>query len=318
MTPDPNDDLRDELHRRAASVTPKGSYADIERKLTADAHRRPWDNPALVAIAAVLALLVGAGVAAFLVRDGDQGSVRTIDDRTATTAAATSTTVTPAPEPTAAPETTPPPPPTTAARPPTTPPPTTSAPPPATTEVPTTTAPTTTTTTSAPTTTAAPTTTTTQPPSPPASPITTTSRVGLDGIGAVSLPVTRDDFETATGQRLKAPTDEIPGSPCDFTSIIGGPADLSMMTDGDRLVRVDVANPSLRTRAGVGVGSTRQQVRAAYPGAVDHTSVYGQPELIVTDPGHPGYKLNFAILDDKVTDYRAGVSRFVDYPEGCS
>lgn len=299
MTPDRNDDLRAVLRRQAESVQPSKTYQDLEQRMAPDARHRPWTHKALVAVAAVLALLVGAGVITLAVDDDDNQGVTT-DPPPATSTTTTSTTTAPT---TSAFE------PSPTTTPPTSAPPTTGAP---TTGGPTTGAPTTGAPTTAPPTTAPPTTA-----APSVSPITADSRLFARGIGDIRLPVTRDEFEAATGQQLDSPGAGIPGSSCGFVRIVDEPGDVALMTDDDRLVRINVADPAIRTTQGVGVGSTRQQIRTAYPSAVSGTDVYGTEQLSVTDVGGDA-KLVFNFFEDEVGSYSAGLTPFVDFPEGCS
>lgn len=283
MSPDRDDDIRELLARRAADVEPRGTFADVERKLAVAPAAPSWHRRALAGVAAVLALLVGAGVVAVATdRDGSQGV-------TADEPAGTTTTVT-------APDTTAPPTPDTQAP----------LPPPETTPA----------TDPAPTTTVAPTTTTT---TPPTQPVTLASRITLYGIDALELPLTRAEVTELTGQELTPPSGDFVGSTCDYTRFVDGPADVSFMTDGDRVVRVDVVDgTAIRTVSGIGIGSSEAEVRATYPEAVVAPGKYAGLDVTVTDPDAPDHKLIIQVTDGVVTGYRSGLAEFVDYVEGCA
>lgn len=318
MTPDPTrppaedpaPDVRAMLRRHGESVTPRGSYADVERRIVGSGSGRHRYRPHLTAAAVVLLVALVGGALVLAARDPDGNQLVTTSDRDATVA--------PEPEPEPDPDGDPGP---TAPRPDPDPP----------GEV-TTTEPSRTTTSEAPPDPSPdPSPDATAPADPPSSgdvgaaPITPQSRLRITGIGPVAVPMTVGEASRATGQDVRIdPTSRIDESnPCGFARIEGFD-ELWFMVDGDRIVRVDVGGSSpLRTEAGVGVGSSEAEVLGAYgslvsteahPYAMDENSRY----LVVTDPAHAGYEIIFSVHQGAVMDYRVGLADFVRYPEGCA
>lgn len=290
MTPDHDDDLREELRRRAASITPRGTYADLEAKLAAAPHGPPrWQRPLLMGVAAVLALLVGAGVVALAADDSDGQRVASTGGATAPD---TSAPVAPDPATTAPPTT-----------------PTTPAPPEATT-----------------TSTAPPETTTTVP---TVEPLSDASQVGLLGIGLVELPTTIEELTRVTGQPAFADPPE-PGSTCSYLKVAadvdapGIPSGITFMVDGKKIVRVDVRKDAkVLTISGAGIGTTEKDLLRTYPEAEVRTSKYSSPEVpiqdvVVTGASSPDHELLFEVTSGVVTSFRAGLADYVELYEGCS
>lgn len=96
-----------------------------------------------------------------------------------------------------------------------------------------------------------------------------------------------------------------------------------LMTDGDRIVRADMTVPYVRTRSGIGVGSSEAEVRAAYG---DRITTEGHPYdddsryLIYTprDAADAHYRVIFETAWGYVTRYRSGLLPAVHWIEGCS
>lgn len=154
---------------------------------------------------------------------------------------------------------------------------------------------------------------------------------GFTGLGSARFGVTTDAFAAALGQKLVVDKNSGMTDPC-WQLALGSPTSgLSVLTEGGRkgkVSRYDVNGYDLsatkraalpRTAAGVGVGSTKAQVLAAYPGkvtATPHTYVPGGQYLRVLDG--KGHAIVFE-TDEKarVTLLRAGLVGPVDYIEGC-
>jgi hypothetical protein len=153
------------------------------------------------------------------------------------------------------------------------------------------------------------------PPARPAGPPSAT----LSGIGAVKVGETIAQAKAggAPIARIEAP---MPGSTCTYARV-PGLEDVDMMLDGERIVRVDVANPGVPTLGGVRVGMGEDEVLKRLPGQV---AVEAHP---YTGPvGHylivhaPGAKRGLILETDgtAVISYRVGEWDAVQLVEGCS
>lgn len=88
-----------------------------------------------------------------------------------------------------------------------------------------------------------------------------------------------------------------------------------MFVDG-RLARIDVRRPGLTFR-GVGVGSTRQQVAAAFAKVTTRPHKYSDGQYLDVKLS-PATGLVFETDKTKVTRFRLGTYPAVEYVEGCS
>ncbi|MFN8081871.1 MAG: hypothetical protein U0Q19_20105 [Kineosporiaceae bacterium] len=154
---------------------------------------------------------------------------------------------------------------------------------------------------------------------------------GFAGLGAARIGMTTDAFAAALGRKLVVDANSGANDPC-WQLALGSPTSgLWVLTEGGRkgkVSRYDITGYDLspakraalpRTATGVGIGSTRAQVLAAYPGrvkATPHTYVEGGQYLRVLDGA--GHAIVFE-TDEKgvVTLLRAGLVGPVDYIEGC-
>lgn len=144
-------------------------------------------------------------------------------------------------------------------------------------------------------------------------------RSSADALGPARIGVPAAGFAATLGRTLKpaAPT-ETEG--CWYREVTGlGGVSLMVLDSVDGAVRrVDVDTPAIRTEAGVGIGSTRDQVTAAYPGvtAGPHDYVPGALYLVVHSGAHD---LLFE-TDAKgvVVRYRFGEPDPVSFVEGCA
>jgi hypothetical protein len=152
------------------------------------------------------------------------------------------------------------------------------------------------------------------PPRPAGPPIAT-----LSGIGAVKLGDTLAQAKAAGASLTRIDT-PMPGSACGYARV-SGLEDVDMMLDGERIVRVDVANPTVPTLGGIRVGMGEDEVLRRLPGKV---AVEAHP---YTGPvGHylivhqPGAKRGLILETDgtAVISYRIGEWDAVQLVEGCS
>ena len=96
---------------------------------------------------------------------------------------------------------------------------------------------------------------------------------------------------------------------------------IAFMVEGDRFVRVDVADPSIEAPGGARVGMAGDAVRALYPGRVAEQPHKYDPDgrvLRVAAPAGEGALVLELDADGRVDEWRVGIPPQVDYVEGCS
>lgn len=175
---------------------------------------------------------------------------------------------------------------------------------------------------SVPTATAAPTTTVTATPDhteePPGTGLSSGDVLRRDGIGGVIVGMTVAQAQTAAGQKLVR---EGPSGSCvHMVPESRDPALFLMFVDGV-MSRVDVEPGSAtRTREGIGIGSTEQQVKDAYPGKIVVEPSFYNPSrhLLHLKPDARAHSMIFSTDGAKVTSFRAGLEKAVRAIEGCS
>ncbi|MCA9644842.1 MAG: hypothetical protein KC492_29340 [Myxococcales bacterium] len=93
---------------------------------------------------------------------------------------------------------------------------------------------------------------------------------------------------------------------------------LLLMMSNDELVRYDVYEATIRTTAGIGVGSSESDVKAAYGENVQVKPHFYTDGHYLVASGPDGVKLLFETDGSKVTAFRSGREPHVNYVEGCS
>ncbi|WP_043740063.1 hypothetical protein [Luteimonas sp. J29] len=96
---------------------------------------------------------------------------------------------------------------------------------------------------------------------------------------------------------------------------------IAFMVEGDRFVRVDVADPSIEAPGGARVGMSADEVRALYPGRVAEQPHKYDPQgrvLRVSAAEGEGVLVLELDGDGRVVGWRVGIPPQVDYVEGCS
>lgn len=138
------------------------------------------------------------------------------------------------------------------------------------------------------------------------------------GIGPVRVGMTVGEAASALSAGATHPETE----ECAYVGLSGLPAGVSLMTEGGRVVRVDVDDSSsVATARGARVGWTEARVLAAYPGARVQPHKYEDGHYLVVIPGAPAdtvHRIVFETARGVVTRFRGGVVPAVEYVEGCS
>ncbi len=154
------------------------------------------------------------------------------------------------------------------------------------------------------------------------------ARLSLDGLGPVDIGMTLAEASTAAGVQIRPIPESDLGRGCLHARADSGPDDRRFMVVDGRIARIEVSGrstsgPRTRTVSGIGVGSTEDEVKRAYPGRI---SVEGHPYVpsghyLVYTPTDPALKhlgMVFETDGRVVTTFRAGLAGPVRWIEGCA
>jgi len=105
---------------------------------------------------------------------------------------------------------------------------------------------------------------------------------------------------------------------CAYYTVRGGPSGAAFMVIDGIVVRVDIDGPSVRTKSGLGVGTSEAEILRLFPTAAvtPHEYQEGGHYVTITDRTTAN-KVVFETDGTTVTRYRAGVPPAVEYIEGC-
>lgn len=146
--------------------------------------------------------------------------------------------------------------------------------------------------------------------------------VGFDGFGPATFGSDAEQVRMAWGNDLGDAAPSEPGG-CYFLrphALGTAGYDMGFMIEGDRFVRIDVANPGYTAPGGGRIGMTRAELEQLYTGRIDaspHKYVAGAHTLRV--PGPDGERAAVFETDTAgtVAAWRIGVTPQVDYVERC-
>jgi hypothetical protein len=159
--------------------------------------------------------------------------------------------------------------------------------------------------------------------SPPSMPVATRlgpdSRLRVDGVGPVRVGMGIDEARRVAG----VPVEAIDGPYCRGFRVTGTSFPVEVLAEAsERINLVIVSEPPLRTVSGIGVGSTRADVLAAYPGQVEVRPGAPGPHWIVYQPRDPALaSLSLVFQIDgsgRVQTMKAGLRVRAEADENCA
>jgi hypothetical protein len=143
-----------------------------------------------------------------------------------------------------------------------------------------------------------------------------------DGLGKVKIGMTFAEAEKALGTALK-PRDETQVPQCYYTSHAdeAEAGVIYMLENAGTITRIDVkSNSTIRSTAGIGIGSTEAEIHAAYGDGVivqPHKYLGEDSHYLSIDSADHSHAILFETDKGVVTTFRAGVHPSVAYVEGC-
>jgi hypothetical protein len=145
-------------------------------------------------------------------------------------------------------------------------------------------------------------------------------RVGFTSYGPVRIGMSRHALEKALGTELKSDPPDADSESCEYVAPVKGHAGVGFMLLNQRLARIDVRSPNIKTLSGAHVGNSQKTVMAIYPGRVAVSPhFYTAPDgsyLTMLSPNRRN-GIRFETDHGKVTAYYAGTAQAIQYVEGC-
>ena len=145
-------------------------------------------------------------------------------------------------------------------------------------------------------------------------------RITFNGYGPVRIGMSAQALETALGVKLERGAPDGDSEACEYVAASRGYEGVSFMLLNQRLARIDVSSPKVRTRSGARIGLSQEAVLALYPGRIkisphEYTAPDGSYLTMFSPDKRHG--MRFETDHGKVTVYYAGTAEAVQYIEGC-
>jgi hypothetical protein len=150
------------------------------------------------------------------------------------------------------------------------------------------------------------------------------SRLRMDGIGPVTIGMTREEAERAMGQKMDLPFPTRGGDAqtCTYGTFAAIPGRVAFMLINDVVARIDVMEGTVATPEGAWISNNEFSVAGLYAGRSSlspHKYVEGHYLTVTSnDPAQAELRYVFETENGMVTRYRAGRMPEVEYVEGCS
>lgn len=139
------------------------------------------------------------------------------------------------------------------------------------------------------------------------------------GLGGLEIGASYPLLASNVGRSVTV-LDDGSGDEC-VVVVLEGAVDGVRGLGGDgTLASVEVTNPAIRTDTGLGLGSTEDEVRAAYGEHLERArdpGVPGREFLVATPPDTDGLIAVFEVSDGKVVNYRVGEPGWASALDGC-
>ncbi len=158
--------------------------------------------------------------------------------------------------------------------------------------------------------------------SPPTREVTDRDALTTTGVGPLRVGDTYEAAEVATGHPLQMQYHDEDFSDLCIVGTLGDPkSGVSVLGGDDHIHRIDIDAPSrVRTRSGIGIGSTEDAVKTAYKANLsveDHPYVEGGHYLIYRPNDEADRMIIFETDGQVVTSFRVGDTLFTPAIEHC-
>ena len=145
-------------------------------------------------------------------------------------------------------------------------------------------------------------------------------QVAFTSLGKARIGMNEQALVRALGAPLTHVAPEAEEEGCYYASGRGLPKGASLMMLNDRLARVDVTEPGIRTISGAGVGTSESELKRLYGGKLAQ-----EPHAYIGPEGHyltlrstdGRYGVRFETDGQLVTGFYAGTAEAIQYIEGC-
>lgn len=146
--------------------------------------------------------------------------------------------------------------------------------------------------------------------------LTDSSTITTAGIGPLTFGMTVAAAQPVIGTRLLTETGRAPSGECYYVKPERGPAGVFMVVSKSTIERIDVRSGSVKTRSGLGIGTTLEQLKTALK---EQLQVTGNSAVFVpTSANDANYRIIFETDGTTVTSFRAGKIPEVNNPVGCT
>lgn len=151
-----------------------------------------------------------------------------------------------------------------------------------------------------------------------------TARISIKALGSIEVGMTVKEASDASGVALVPAAGAATRKACGYYEPEGGPNGVGFMVVDGRIIRIDIwPSSDIKTISGVGIGSSKAEIEAVYPGRIEVSpDPYTKGDYLTFVPETPGesiYRIVFETnVEGKVVQFRAGQFPAVTWVNGCS
>lgn len=150
------------------------------------------------------------------------------------------------------------------------------------------------------------------------------ARISIKALGSIQVGMTVKEASEASGVALVPAAGAATQKACGYYEPADGPNGIGFMVVDERIIRIDIwPSSDIKTISGVGIGSSKAEIEAVYPGRIETSpDPYTKGDYLTFVPETPGeslYRIVFETnVEGKVVQFRAGQFPAVTWVNGCS